>query len=290
MDGKRRIKMIPFKTALNASTLFPFKLNVIEQIRVTAEAGYDGIELWMRDIETYLEAGGTVDELTGELRQNNIEFVNSIAFFKWADRDAVTREMAMKQAEQEMLLLHSLGCKMIAAPPFGDVESVKSVEITNYFKQLFIMGHEIGVEPVLEFWGKAKNLNTLSDAFKIIQKSNMENAKILLDPFHMYVGGSEFLEIKKLTGNQIGIFHVNDYPGNPERGQLEDSHRVFPGEGISPTNEIAQMLSKINYSGYLSLELFKYTYGNMLALDVAKHGLQALKRTYSINRNYLTNV
>ena len=52
--------MFPFKTALNTSTLFPFELDVKQQARVAAEAGFEGIELWVRDIEAYLDRGGTI--------------------------------------------------------------------------------------------------------------------------------------------------------------------------------------------------------------------------------------
>jgi len=148
--------MFPFKAALNASTLFPFKLDVIQQVKTAAQAGYEGIELWMRDIDTYLENGGTTQSLKKALDDANVEFINAIAFFTWADADPAKRNEAFLQAEKEMRILASLGCKLIAAPPFGDVETVSLEEMASYFDQLVLMGREIGVEPILEFWGKAK--------------------------------------------------------------------------------------------------------------------------------------
>jgi hypothetical protein len=47
--------MHPFKPVLNASTLFPFNLNVVQQIEVAAHAGYYGIELWVKDISRIYE-------------------------------------------------------------------------------------------------------------------------------------------------------------------------------------------------------------------------------------------
>jgi len=41
-------RMFPFKTALNTSCLFPFRLGVKEQVSIAAEAGFEGIELWIR--------------------------------------------------------------------------------------------------------------------------------------------------------------------------------------------------------------------------------------------------
>ncbi|MEK3888719.1 sugar phosphate isomerase/epimerase family protein [Bacillus sp. FSL K6-3431] len=277
------IKLFPFKVALNTSTLFPFKLDVIQQVRIAAEAGYEGIELWMKDIDAYLAEGGTVKDLKSELSRSNIEFINAIAFFKWADADASIREKAFKQAKNEMELLASLGCKLIAAPPFGDVGIVKLEEMAGYFEQLVIIGREVGVEPILEFWGKAEKLSTLADAHHMLEVCSITNTKMLIDPFHMYVGGSDFSGLKALRGEQIGIFHINDYPEIPEREELDDSDRVFPGEGIAPSYEIAQMLHDIHYSGYLSLELFIEDYQGQGPLEVSKYGLQALKESYAVH-------
>lgn len=274
--------MYAFKTALNTSTLFPFKLDVIEQVRIAANAGYDGIELWMKDIEAYLENSGTVENLKKELNKHNVEFVNVIAFFEWTDKDAEVQERAFKQAKKEMELVASLGCKMIAAPPFGNVETVTLEEMAKSFERLVRMGREIGVEPILEFWGGAKKLSTLKEARHILDEIHINHAKMLVDPFHMYIGGSDLANIKELTGEKIGVFHVNDYPNTPAREELTDADRVFPGEGIFPNDEVAQMLNDIDYNGYLSLELFIEDYKELDALEVAKHGLQTLKRSFKI--------
>lgn len=274
--------MFPFKTALNVSTLFPFELDVIGQINVAAEAGYDGIELWMRDIEAYLADSGTINEIKSELKKHKIEFINAITFFEWADKDSEVREQAFKQAEKEMKLLALFGCQMIAAPPFGNVETVKLDEMADYFGRLVMMGQKYGIEPILEFWGIAKKLSTLAEARYVLDASRITNPKILIDPFHMYIGGSDFSGIKELQGEQIGVFHVNDYPEIPQRDELKDKDRVFPGEGIAPSSAIAQMLYDNHYSGYLSLELFIEDYGELNALEVAKNGLDTLIKSYTI--------
>ncbi|MCR2821131.1 sugar phosphate isomerase/epimerase family protein [Lederbergia panacisoli] len=275
-------EMFPFKIALNTSTLFPFKLNVIEQIRVAREAGYEGIELWMQDIEAYLEGGGTIQDIKSALEETNIEFINAIAFFKWTDVDAETRSAAFDQAEKEMQLLYSLGCKYIAAPPFGDVSDTSLDEMARHFEQLVHNGRQIGVEPILEFWGKAKKLSTLDEARYVLNKSNIPDGKMLLDPFHMYVGGSNLAGLKSLKGDQIGVFHLNDYPNSPGKEEITDQDRVFPGEGVSPTHHIAEILNEIQYDGYLSLELFIEDFKGKSAVEVAEYGLNSVRNSYSI--------
>ncbi|WP_219833922.1 sugar phosphate isomerase/epimerase [Paenibacillus sp. R14(2021)] len=274
--------MFPFKTALNASTLFPFRLNVLEQVEAAAKAGYEGIELWVKDIEAYLADGGTAEALTECLTRTGIVLANAIAFFKWADEDEAVREDAFAQAEREMRMLAALGCCGVAAPPFGSVEHVTLSDMARHYARLAALGRGIGIEVYLEFWGRASKLSRLDEAIAVQQESGVEGAKLLLDPFHMYTGGSSIDDLKRVNGSGIGIFHVNDYPADPPRATITDADRVFPGEGVAPTAAIARQLYDSGYRGFLSLELFIDDFGGMTADEVAAKGLAALKSAYEV--------
>lgn len=276
--------MFPFKTALNASTLFPFKLDVRQQIEVAAEAGYGGIELWVRDIVAYLAQGGSADELRAFRREKKIGLVNAIAFWAWADRDPAAREAAFVQAESEMRMLREMGCLGVAAPPFGDVEGVTLDDMAAQFARLMALGDEREVEPYLEFWGRAKTLSRLSEAVYVGMQSGRRDVRILLDPFHMHVGGSDMNSLTYLNGDKIGIVHINDYPASPGPETITDAERVFPGEGVAPLERMARLLARAGYHGYLSLELFRDNYGDMSALDVARRGLAAMRKACQVDR------
>jgi len=272
----------PFKLSLNASTLFPYKLGIEEQIRVAAEAGYEGIEIWVRDLEAYLAAGQSLQGLRRYIDDAGITVANAIAFFKWADEDAATRAEGHAQAVREIQMLAEIGCLAVAAPPFGTVTNVSLTDMAEQYAKLVRAGRGLGVEPYLEFWGRAKQLNTLSQATVVAMESGIADAKLLLDPFHMYTGGSAVEAVGYLNGSRIGIVHVNDYPAAPERAVIADKDRVFPGEGVAPSATFAKLLHEAGYAGFLSLELFIEDFGGASALDVAKRGLQAVMETYAI--------
>jgi sugar phosphate isomerase/epimerase len=274
--------MFPFKASLNASTLFPFKLDVKQQLQIAAAAGYDGIELWVRDIESYLKNGGTISELKSYADEAGLTIVNAIAFFKWADVDEQVRAEGFVQAEREMRMLAELGCLAVAAPPFGDVADTSLDTMAEQFARLSALAAEIGIKPYLEFWGRAKTLSKLSEVVFVAIESGLPDVQILLDPFHMYTGGSEVGGLRYLKGANIGVVHVNDYPAEPIRAAIADRDRVFPGEGIAPSSEFATLLYQIGYRGYLSLELFIEDFGEASALDVAKRGLKAIKTAYQV--------
>lgn len=272
--------MRDFKFSLNTSTLFPFELNVINQINVAARAGYDGIELWVRDIQNYLEKEGSLKELTDCIEASGIEVVNAITFFKWTDANKATRQLGLKEAEQEMLLLKEIGCRAVAAPPSGNVADIPLHLIAEHFRELRVLADKIGIDVYLEFWGKAPKLKTLSEAMFVALDSGLSDVKLLLDPFHMYTGGSSYSGLTYLKQEHIGIFHVNDYPATALKDAVTDAERLFPGDGIAPTKQIANDLEKMNYNGYLSLELFIENYHNQSPLEVARFGLEKMKEMY----------
>ena len=272
--------MFPFKTALNASTLFPFKLDIKQQVQVAAEAGYEGIELWVKDITAYLETGGTIPELKACIASSGIKVANAIAFFPWADADDRVREQGLAQAEREMRILVDLGCPAVAAPPSGNVEKVSLEMMAGHFARLADVARPLGIEPYLEFWGEAKPLSRLSDAVFIAMQSGVAGVKILLDQWHMVVGGSSLSSLQYLNGANIGIVHVDDYPADPAWEKF--NQRLFPGEGIAPNGEFARLLYQSGYRGYLSLELFIENYGAESASEVARRGLEAIKSCYSL--------
>lgn len=272
--------MFPFKTALNTSTLFPFALDVIQQVQVTAEAGYQGIELWVKDILAYLETGGTVADLKACEADSGIPIVDVIAFYPWADADSQVRQQGLAQAERELRLLADLGCLAVAVPPAGNVEGVTLDQMAGYFARLAGMARRIGIEPYLEFWGMTRPLSRLSDALFVAMQSGLPDVKILLDHYHMHIGGTTLTSLEYLSGANIGIVHVDDYLETPDGKEIPG--RVFPGEGILPTHDLARLLHLAGYSGYLSLELFIEDYGEESALEVARRGLKTIKQAYGI--------
>lgn len=274
--------MFPFKLSLNASTLFPFELDLPQQIEIAAQAGYEGIEIWMRHVDTYLANGGTTTALRRHIEHAGITVANAIAFWTWADEDPSQRDRGFEQAKRELTLLAELGCVAAAAPPFGSVEGVSLESMATQFAALAHLARGIGVEPYLEFWGRAKRLSRLSEAIYVALESRVRGAKILLDPFHMYTGGSDLEWLSYLTGDHIGIVHVNDYPTVPAREVIEDRHRVFPGEGALPARRFAELLHSIGYRGFVSLELFIERFDDQSALDVARAGVESIKRAFSV--------
>ena len=70
---------------------------------------------------------------------------------------------------------------------------------------------------------------------------------------------------------------MNDYPADPPREQINDSYRMYPGDGVAPLTDLLQTLRRTGGQKVLSLEVFNRTYWSQDPLAVAKTGLAKMK-------------
>jgi sugar phosphate isomerase/epimerase len=139
------------------------------------------------------------------------------------------------------------------------------------------LGREMGIVAQLEIWGSAQTLGTVAEAAFVATAADHPDACLLLDAYHMYKGGSGFDGLKLLNGGAMHAFHINDYPADPPREEINDSHRVYPGDGVAPMDKLLRTLYESGFRGMLSLELFNRDYWQQDAIAVARTGLEKTK-------------
>ncbi|MFP4293136.1 MAG: sugar phosphate isomerase/epimerase family protein, partial [Cyclobacteriaceae bacterium] len=268
-----------FTYCLNTSTIREQKLGLIGEIETAAKAGYDGIEVWIPTLQTFLEGGGSLAEVKKRADDLGLQIENAIGFAPWIVDDAAVRAKAFEQAKREMDMLAQIGCTRIAAPPAGATQEpgLDLLAAAERYAQLLELGEEMGVIPQLEVWGFSANLHRLGQTTFVAMESGHPKARILPDVYHLYKGGSDFTALQMLSGQSIEIFHMNDYPASPPRDTIADKDRVFPGDGIAPLDQILQTLAASNTPKVLSLELFNPEYWKMEALAAATTGLEKMK-------------
>jgi sugar phosphate isomerase/epimerase len=144
------------------------------------------------------------------------------------------------------------------------------------YRTILELGDKTGVVPHLELWGFSANLHKLSDVVYVAIESGHPKAKVLLDNFHLYKGGSSLDSLHLMDNSAVDIFHMNDYTDIP-RENITDEDRVLPGDGMSPLPKILKTLKDPARKLVLSVEIFNKKYYSMDANDVAKLALQKLK-------------
>ena len=124
---------------------------------------------------------------------------------------------------------------------------------------------------------QGKNLRWLSEAVFVALETRHPKACVLADLFHLHKGGSGFEGLKLLSGTALPVIHMNDYPAQPLPEEIDDSFRVFPGDGVAPLTDILRTLHITGGRNVLSLELFNREYWRRDPLTVARTGFEKMQ-------------
>ncbi len=266
-----------FSYCLNTSTIMGQKPGLLGYLDIAARAGYDGVELWVRDLQEYIEAGHSVNSLRKAIGDHGLTFENAIGFAPWMVDEEAKRKAGFEQMEREMQLLADLDCKRVAAPAFGVDAPLDLFEAGKRYKSLLDLGRKTGVMPQLEFWGAFPYFHHLGQVLMVAAVADDMDARILPDVYHLFRGGSGYEGLKMLSGNSVEIFHMNDFVLHIPREDQQDKDRVYPGDGAAPMKQILGDLHAMGGRKVLSLELFNPEYWKQDALTVAKTGLEKMK-------------
>ncbi len=267
----------PFRFCLNTGTIMGYKLPLAEQVELAARAGYQGIEPWMRDILSYVDGGGSLDEMHKRIEDSGLTVESAIGFPAWAVDDEARRAQALEDFKRDMDLVRRLGGRRIAAPPAGinRTPGVDLFKVAERYRAVLELGRRMEVVPQLEIWGSAQTLGTVGEAALVAAEANHPDACLLLDVYHIYKGSGGFEGLRILSGAAMHVLHVNDYPAQPPRAEITDAQRVYPGDGVAPLDFILRTLHGTGFRGTLSLELFNRDYWQQAdPLAVARTGLE----------------
>lgn len=270
----------PFRFSLNTATIRGQKLGIVKEIEIAAQAGYDGIEPWVDAIQDFVKAGGTTRELRQRIADAGLTVEGAIGFPDWIVDDDARRAKGLDRAKREMELVAQIGGLRFAAPPAGatDLPKLDLLAAADRYRALLEASDQIGIVPELEVWGFSKNLSRLGECVCVAVETGHPKACVLADVYHLHKGGSDFHGLAMLAGRMLQVFHMNDYPADPPRAGINDSHRVFPGDGVAPLPEMLRLLRDSGHGPrVLSLELFNREYWAQDALTVARNGLAKMK-------------
>jgi 2-keto-myo-inositol isomerase len=268
-----------FRYCLNTATISGYRLNLADQIEVTAKAGYQAIEPWVSSINEHGGGRTALAELRNRIVDHGLTVESAIAFPEWIVEDPGRRAKGLEQVRRDMETVAQIGGRRIAMPPAGvqHENGITLSRISERYRAVLELGDQAGVVPELEFWGMSPCLSRLSQAAYAVLEASHSKACVLADVFHLYKGGSGFDGLRLLSGEAIQVIHLNDYPAKPPRVSISDRDRVYPGDGVAPLNQILSDLQRVAPGVVLSLELFNPVYWKGDPLETARTGLAKMK-------------
>lgn len=282
--SKGRKQNSSFRYCLNTSTISGQKPGIEKYVKIAGDAGYDGIEVWIRDLKEYTEAGNSLDALRKLIEDQGLKVEDAIGFAPWLGAGEEGKKAGFDQMREEMYMVKEIGGTRIAAPPAGlsGDQPLDLFKAGERYRELLDLGRETGVMPQLEFWGSSPVLYQMGQVLMMAAVANDPDARILPDVYHLFRGGSGFENLKMLNGNFIEVFHMNDFPGSKPREEQNDADRLYPGDGAAPLKQILTDLKQGGGTTVLSLELFNREYWEQDPLVVAQTGLQKMKQAVAL--------
>jgi 2-keto-myo-inositol isomerase len=261
-----------------ASTM---KADLPTDIRTASEAGYDLIEIWAKKMEAYL-SDHTLDDLQKLLKKARIKplAINSVEFITFNSPWEKTNTMNLITRYAEMA--DRLDCPYIVVVPSPRPKGATDKEVydesVSVLTQISDRFKDYKVRFAFEFLGfRWCSVSTLEEDLNIVKGVNRKNIGMVLDTFHFYAGGSSVDTIRNVDKEKIFIFHINDAERMP-RKELQDAHRLYPGEGVIPLKKIVSGLKGIGYDGPVSLEMFRPEYWARLPEEVARKGIESIRK------------
>ena len=206
------LRVDKFGYCLNMATLRGHKLGFVKELEVASKAGFTMAEIWVDSLQEFLAKGGKISEANKHLQGSGITAVNAIGFAKWIVDDDEVRKQGVEQMKKEMDLLAQIGCKRVAAPPVGatDKAGLDLRKAAERYRAILELGDQSGVVPHLELWGFSKNLGTTAEVMFVALQSGHPSARVLLDVYHLYKGGSSIETLPLIAKKAVDIIHIND--------------------------------------------------------------------------------
>jgi sugar phosphate isomerase/epimerase len=141
-----------------------------------------------------------------------------------------------------------------------------------------------GLTAMVEFARTSTHLATLPSTLEVIRAAAHPSVRPMLDFFHFWAGLSKFEDLDLLEPGELAHAHFQDLLAGP-RELIDNDSRLIPGDGIAPVVRILGKLAEKQYTGALSVELFRSEFAEGDPFEVAKTiraKCQAVMRTAGV--------
>jgi sugar phosphate isomerase/epimerase len=230
--------------------------NVVTDIRIAKEAGYDAIEIWIPKLERYLDAGYPAEELLSDLGSLRPAMLNCLLHIERQEPGA--RRELREHCERLCATAKTLHCptlqvvalNALRGEPWPEIRTKIGRSLAELADIAAPFGVRLALEPV-----SFASLHTLAQALEVLDVASRGNVGLCVDTFHLWTGGTPWDEVAALDPSLIVVAHISDV--TPRKGEeWSDTDRdVLPGDGILPLKEGIAAIRATGYDGLWSVEL-----------------------------------
>ena len=249
-----------------------------EDVAAYAGAGWKAMEVWLTKLETHLQSSSTT--ATKELLEQK-EMSLAAASYQGGLllSQGEARKAHFEHFKNRLVICQEFQIPtLLLAADFGQrVDETSLQRAIVSLKQAAQWADGFGVRLALEFRRGDAFCSCLETALLMIDQCDESNVGVNLDLFHYYMGPSKAEDLEGLTKGNLAFVQVSDVAGVP-RELATDADRIMPGDGDFRIKLILDLVNKIRYDGYISLELMNPVLWQTKPAQVAELGLTAVRR------------
>lgn len=256
--------------------------NLLQKISIAAEAGFDFIEVWHKDIIEFKNKFG-LSPFIEKIKELNIKVASLKVLNNWfIGDDSLALVDLAKDINAEILVVKLVPDEYFKSPIDLD-------HCIKRYNKLLSISNEKNIKPAIEFMALAKYMNKIDDVYKILDFSQGENKCLVLDTWHLWRNDDEqftnFIKtINNLNIDWAGIVHFTDAAKNIHRTQQKDGDRRMPTQGCLNLSKFSDVINNMGFSGYYSLNVYDKNLWNYDNLQTAVSGKYYMLETIFSNK------
>jgi len=244
--------------------------NLLTDIRIARETGYDGMEIWGSKLYRYLDQGFSIEsvrEHLGDLRVVGVGYVQDIERQEAGEVDALFQEcerMCLTAAalgcDQVELLTgprhpvvdpNQLGYRGLMGRPWSEIRDLTARNIAA----LADIAAKHGLKVYLEGLSWTP-VHELGQVLEVIDGAERENVGFVVDFWHLWTSGTTPGELAKVDRRLIaGVHFCDSLPKLGDGPWTLAERNVRTGGGQIPLKEWVDAVLSTGYEGWWACEL-----------------------------------
>lgn len=259
--------------------------NLVTDIEIAKEAGYEGIEIIGSKLYRYLEQGFSVENVLAEL---DGFAVVALGFVQDIERQEPDEYKALlEECEKMCSIAEQLNCNTVQlltgpiGPGLGDFDGYMGLtgkdwpEVRDLTAKNLKVLADIAQKHKVRFYLEPLSwtpLHTLAQTLELIDVTGKDNVGLVVDFWHMWTSGVTPDEVAKLDKGLIYGAHYCDSLPVPKDMEVisHDLRHVWSGGGQIPMKEWIDAVRATGYDGWWACELFSPKHWEMDPWHVAR--------------------
>ncbi len=267
-----RLEAAMERPRLSLNTITIKRATLADKFRLTAEAGFQGIELWGYEVDD----AATPDQVR-QLAHRHGLVVEGICpqpdLYRWhCSWDQELEDLL----HQRCALYGEMGARYLVMPVMS--EEGTEQELADNLARAAAIGTQYALTMALEPIGHVAKLASFARAFSILDQVGPAGTGIVLDLFHFFRGRNALPTLARRDPKRIAAVHLDDALELPLDELVGYRHRVYPGEGVFDVGAFCAAVSGTGFGGPYVVELLNEQYWQADPRAVARTAFATARR------------